>query len=165
MRPAQTLLIIAQPQHCDIHAPRHVAACDRNLLVSSGHSFVCMQCGDAAGNGVGALDDQLNVLRRLSNMCRMHPAAMRPNWQLWRDKAAIYTQHTMALLKQMGKPVLSNCTFCHKALHAEAMNPAEHWSAVEVQQCGLLSHTVCLVRWQVNPGISSQCPTCAQQGK
>lgn len=125
-----------------------------------------MQCGDAAGNDVAALDDQLNVLRRLSNMCQMHPAAMRPSWQLWRDTAAVYTQHTMAFLKRMGKPVLSNCTFCHKALHVDkAKNPADHSSAVEVQQCGHMSHSVCLVRWQVNPEIPSQCLICVKQEK
>ena len=64
-----------------------------------------MQCGDAAGDDMGALDDQLNVLRRLLNMCQLHPAAMKPNGQLWSDKAAVYRQYAMALLKRMGKPV------------------------------------------------------------
>ena len=110
-----------------------------------------MQCGDAAGDDMAAVDDQLNVLRRLSNMCRLHPAANKPNGQLWCDQAAIYRQHAMALPKRMGKPVPSKCSLCRKALHADkAMNPADHWSAAEVQQYGHICHPTCLVRWQVN---------------
>lgn len=90
----------------------------------------------------------------------------KPDGQLWRDKAAIYRQHAIALLKRMGKLVPSECALCHKALHADkAMDPADHCSAVEVQQCGHMSHTVCLARQQVNPGTISHCPICDVQGK
>lgn len=42
--------------------------CDKTVLR--------MHCGGAVGEDMGALDGQLTVLRRLSNMCQMHPVAM-----------------------------------------------------------------------------------------
>lgn len=113
-----------------------------------------------------ALEDQFGVLQTLANMCQMQRAAIEQNatGQQWRNKAAIYRQHAMALLKRMGGSVPSKCTICHKALHADkAMDPMNPLTAVLVQECGHIFHTVCQLTWRGKPG--EQCPSCAVRGK
>ncbi len=111
-----------------------------------------------------ALEDHLTVLRSLANMCQMHPGAIEPSGQVWRDKAAIYRQHAMAQLKRMGRSVPSKCAVCHKALNADKpMDPMNPLSAVTVNDCGHVMHTMCQLTWHVKPGET--CPTCAVHTK
>jgi len=78
-----------------------------------------MQYIDTAGRDVDVLEDVLAVLRSLANMCQMHPAVGEPAGQEWHDKAAVYRQHVIAVLKRMGRSVPARCALCHKALNAD----------------------------------------------
>ncbi len=63
-----------------------------------------------------ALEDIPAELSSLANMCQMHAAVGEPGGQEWHDKAAVYRQHVIPVLKRMGRSVLARCAICHMAL-------------------------------------------------
>ncbi len=110
------------------------------------------------------LEDKLALLRSLANMCQVHPASGEHGGQEWHDKAAVYRQHVIAVLKRLGRSVPSKCGLCHKTLNADkATDRMTPWSALIVQQCGHILHIMCLMNWQGKPG--QQCPTCVVRSK
>ena len=88
-----------------------------------------MRCTDAAWRDVRVLQEILAELCSLANMCQMHPAVGEPDGQEWHDKAAVYRQHVIAVLKRMGRSVPTRCAICHKTLNADkAIDHANPWS-------------------------------------
>lgn len=119
---------------------------------------------DEAGHDIEVLEDKLSMLRSLANLCQVHPASGELGGQEWHDKAAVYRQHAIAVLKRMGRSVAAKCAVCHKALNADkASDRMTPWSAVIVQECGHILHIMCLMTWQGKPG--QQCPTCVVRSK
>ncbi len=122
---------------------------------------------DEVGRGpevLEVLEDNLALLRSLANMCQVHPASGEHGGQEWHDKAAVYRQHVIAVLKRLGRSVPSKCGLCHKALNADkATDRMTPWSALIVQECGHILHIMCLMNWQGKPG--QQCPTCVVRSK
>ncbi len=110
------------------------------------------------------MEDTLGLLRALANMCQMHPAVTQLGGEEWHDKAAVYRQHVIAVMKRMGHSVPAKCAVCHKALNADkATHSMSPMSASIVQECGHIVHMMCLLSWQGKPG--QQCPTCAMRSK
>ncbi len=87
--------------------------------------------------------------------------------QVWRDKAAVYRQHAMALLERMGQPVPRDCLLCSTALHADKPTNIRKLSAkggAYLNNCGHVLHIMCQGKSEASGALGNSCSICARQG-
>ena len=142
--PAQPVL--SQIASCSLHA----------LMGSALRRAVLVQYSELAGDSTQCLDDQFMMLKDLDSVCSLHPAVMDCPDSFWRDKGAIYRQHAVFKLKQLGKKVPTNCSLCQRPLHTE--KPSEPNNPLLMKECGHIHHMVCHMPWTAKS--DKRCPSC-----
>lgn len=120
------------------------------------------------GNNDDELHQRYCVLQLLANKCETDLDALKsPRGQVWRDKAAVYRQHAMAVLERMGQPVPKDCLLCSSALHTDKPTNICELSAkggVYLNECGHILHMMCQAKSEASGASGSTCPVCPRQG-
>ena len=125
-----------------------------------------MQYADILGDSNDELHHRYCVLQPLANTCATQPGALKTRDQVWHEKAAVYQQHAMAMLKRMGQPVPETCLLCSTALHADKPINIRKLSAkggVYLNECGHILHIMCQAKSEASGALGNSYPVCAGQ--
>ncbi|DBA85046.1 TPA: hypothetical protein ACH3X2_005778 [Trebouxia sp. C0005] len=121
---------------------------------------------DILGDSKVELHHRYSVLQLLVRTCDRQPGALKGKGQVWREKAAVYRQHAMAVLERMGQPVPKDCLLCNTALHADKpvkIRKLSMKSHVYLNDCGHILHLMCQAKSKASGPLGTSCPVCAGQ--